>query len=79
MKLFENFSKDLSSNVETHLKLDSLLPDIEKAIKVIHKKISLGGKLMFCGNGGSASDAQHLSAEYLVRLRPTVNRKPLPP
>ena len=33
---------------------------------------------MFCGNGGSASDAQHLSAEYLVRLRPTVNRKPLP-
>jgi D-sedoheptulose 7-phosphate isomerase len=33
---------------------------------------------MFCGNGGSASDAQHLSAEYLVRLRPNVNRKPLP-
>ena len=33
---------------------------------------------MFCGNGGSASDAQHLSAEYLVRLRPKVNRKPLP-
>ncbi len=78
MKLFENFSKDLSSNVEIHLKLEGLLPDIEKAINVIHKKISLGGKLMFCGNGGSASDAQHLSAEYLVRLRPKVNRKPLP-
>tara|TARA_B100000902_G_C27303997_1_gene914377 strand:- start:1926 stop:2516 length:591 start_codon:yes stop_codon:yes gene_type:complete len=78
MKLGEIFSKELSSNIETHLKLESLLPDIEKAIKVIHKKITLGGKLMFCGNGGSASDAQHLSAEYLVRLRPTVNRKPLP-
>jgi D-sedoheptulose 7-phosphate isomerase len=78
MKISEIFSKQLSSNVDTHLKLEALLPDIEKAIKTIHKKITLGGKLMFCGNGGSASDAQHLSAEYLVRLRPTVNRKPLP-
>ena len=33
---------------------------------------------MLCGNGGSAADAQHLSAEYLVRLRPNVNRKPIP-
>ena len=78
MKISELFSRQLSSNVETHLKLEGLLPDVEKAIKLIHKKITLGGKLMFCGNGGSASDAQHLSAEYLVRLRPTVNRKPLP-
>ncbi len=30
------------------------------------------------GNGGSAADAQHLAAEYLVRLKPKVNRKPLP-
>ena len=78
MKISEIFSKQLSSNIETHLKLEDLLPDIEKAIKIIHKKITLGGKLMFCGNGGSASDAQHLSAEYLVRLRPNVNRKPFP-
>ena len=33
-----------------------------------------GGKLMICGNGGSAADAQHLAAELLVRLRPHVNR-----
>ena len=31
----------------------------------------------FCGNGGSAADAQHLAAELLVRLRPNVNRKPI--
>ena len=35
-------------------------------------------KLLFCGNGGSAADAQHLAAELLVRLRPTVNRSPIP-
>ncbi len=40
--------------------------------------IAGGGKLMFCGNGGSAADAQHLAAELLVRLRPHVNRDGLP-
>lgn len=78
MKLSENFLKELTINVDTHLQLESLFPDIEKAIKIIHKKIKLGGKLMLCGNGGSAADAQHLSAEYIVRLRPNVNRKPIP-
>lgn len=33
-----------------------------------------GGKVLFCGNGGSAADAQHLSAELLIRLRPHINR-----
>ena len=78
MKLSEFFLKELNLNVETHLQLEGLFPDIEKAIKIIHKKIKSGGKLMLCGNGGSAADAQHLSAEYLVRLRPNVNRKPIP-
>lgn len=35
-----------------------------------------GGTLYFCGNGGSAADAQHLAAEYLVRYGRT--RRPLP-
>jgi D-sedoheptulose 7-phosphate isomerase len=37
-----------------------------------------GGKLLLCGNGGSAADAQHLAAELLVRLRPDVNRDGVP-
>jgi D-sedoheptulose 7-phosphate isomerase len=40
--------------------------------------IAGGHKLLFCGNGGSAADAQHLAAELLVRLRPDVNRQGLP-
>lgn len=36
--------------------------------------IQNNGKLMLCGNGGSAADAQHLAAEMLVRLRPNNNR-----
>jgi D-sedoheptulose 7-phosphate isomerase len=34
-----------------------------------------GGKLMFCGNGGSAADSQHLATEMLVRLRPNKDRR----
>jgi len=37
-----------------------------------------GGKLMFCGNGGSAADSQHLATELLVRLRPKVERNAWP-
>ena len=78
MKIKDIFEKELSQNVKTHLMLRDLLPEIDRAVKIIHKKIKLGGKLLFCGNGGSAADAQHLAAEYLVRLRPKVNRRPLP-
>lgn len=35
-----------------------------------------GGKLIFCGNGGSAADAQHLAAEYVVRME--ADRRALP-
>ena len=40
--------------------------------------IKNGGKLMLCGNGGSAADAQHLAAELLIRLRPKYTREGLP-
>lgn len=40
--------------------------------------LSNGGKLLLCGNGGSAADAQHLAAELLIRLRPDVNRDGVP-
>lgn len=78
MVISKNFLNDLSMNIETHEKLKNLSPDIQKSIKVIYKKIKKGGKILFCGNGGSAADAQHLAAEYLVRLRPGFNRKPIP-
>ena len=37
-----------------------------------------GGKLMFCGNGGSAADSQHLATELLIRLRGSVERASWP-
>src|SRR6478672_8126423 len=37
-----------------------------------------GGKLIFCGNGGSAADSQHLATEMLIRLRGAVERASWP-
>jgi len=44
----------------------------------ITESIRQSNKLMLCGNGGSASDSQHLAAEMLVRLRSENNREGIP-
>jgi D-sedoheptulose 7-phosphate isomerase len=45
---------------------------------IIAKSIQNGNKLLICGNGGSAADAQHLAAELLIRLKPLNNREGIP-
>ena len=77
-KLLSKFESDLQSNIETHLSLLQISDDVIDVVNEIKKRMKKGGKLLFCGNGGSAADAQHLAAEFLVRLRPHVNRNPLP-
>ena len=73
-----NLEKQVNENIKTHLSLIKLSDEIDKAIKVISKKLQNGGKLLLCGNGGSAADAQHLAAEFLIRLRPNINRRAIP-
>ena len=41
------------------------------------RKTKNNNSIYICGNGGSASDAEHLSTEFLVRLRPKVKKKAL--
>ena len=48
----------------------------QKLLIYFVKTLKNGNSIYICGNGGSASDAEHLSTEFLVRLRPKVNRKP---
>lgn len=43
--------------------------DIAIAYEMMRTTIASGGTLLFCGNGGSAADAQHLATEYVVRYR----------
>jgi D-sedoheptulose 7-phosphate isomerase len=50
-------------------------PAVIGVVEACERSINMGGKLMFCGNGGSAADSQHLATEMLVRLRPHKNRR----
>ncbi len=52
--------------------------DVVVMAKLCVRSLGAGGKLLLCGNGGSASDAQHLAAELLVRLRPDLDRQAIP-
>jgi len=80
-KIIDNiFKKNLRESISLKKKLDNkrLQNNVFKSIEIIKNSIQAGGKVILCGNGGSAADAQHLAAEFLVRLRPNINRKPIP-
>lgn len=46
---------------------DTLGSEIAIAASMIRDTVARGGTLLFCGNGGSAADAQHMATEYVVR------------
>jgi D-sedoheptulose 7-phosphate isomerase len=78
VKKFENnLEKNINESITAKRSLIDLSKEIKSAIFMITEKLNRGGKIMLCGNGGSAADAQHLAAEFIVRLRPHVNRKPI--
>ena len=45
----------------------TLEADVGKALEMVRDTVTRGGTLFFCGNGGSAADAQHMATEYVVR------------
>ena len=58
-----------------HQKLYKILVEMGE---LVVQSILNGGKVLICGNGGSAADAQHLTAEFLIRLTSDVNREGIP-
>ena len=46
-----------------------LPPVLERTVTAVHECLRAGGKILACGNGGSAADAQHLAAELVGRFR----------
>lgn len=54
----------------------ALSEEVEKAANILIQSLSHGGTIFFCGNGGSAADAQHLAAELVGRFER--NRRALP-
>jgi D-sedoheptulose 7-phosphate isomerase len=53
------------------LTAEQIGPQIERAYRMVRETVERGGTLYFCGNGGSAADAQHMATEYVVRYMRT--------
>ncbi len=75
-----SFRPIISAHLDEHLatveKLRASVPLIEELATKVLASLDAGGKVFFFGNGGSAADAQHLAAEFVVRYRQ--NRRALP-
>jgi len=57
---------------------DKCPEDILTAAAIITDAFRAGGKLLLCGNGGSAADCQHIAAELVIRLSHDIKRPALP-
>lgn len=71
----ERLTQILSEMTSNSAKLHQMEPQIADAVKLITTRLKAGGKVFFCGNGGSAADAQHLAAELVGRFM--LERAPL--
>lgn len=58
-------SVDVKNNI---LQNDQILQVVENCVDILVNAFKNGNKVLFCGNGGSAADAQHLAAEFSGRF-----------
>ena len=76
--MLEEINKQIKESIETKNKVLNDKRIISKIKLMVEKSIdslNSGGKTIFCGNGGSFGDSQHLAAEFVSRLR--FDRSPL--
>lgn len=65
----------LKESAETKQKIaEHCVPQVSKAIDLLIDALNKKKKILLCGNGGSAADAQHLATEFVIRLNPSITR-----
>jgi D-sedoheptulose 7-phosphate isomerase len=73
MSAFRTYCSTVAKNFEALMALEDV---VQGATDAIVHSLRDGHKVLFCGNGGSAADAQHLAAELMGRY--LIDRAPLP-
>lgn len=63
------FEKAIDDHFDVVQRLRSKLPVLTAIAHAMTLTLQSGGKVLFCGNGGSAADSQHLAAEFVGRFR----------
>jgi D-sedoheptulose 7-phosphate isomerase len=72
------FTAMLEKSAALKLEMGKQAETVLAVVGACERAIRAGGKLIFCGNGGSAADAQHLATELVIRLRGAVARESWP-
>lgn len=60
---------EIHAHLESAQKMESLAEDLQKAAQMAINTLKNGGKILLCGNGGSAADSQHIAAELTGRYK----------
>ncbi|HET6271354.1 MAG TPA: D-sedoheptulose 7-phosphate isomerase [Bacteroidota bacterium] len=70
---------ELAASAATKTKIFEQCTDkIIKGVDIIIRALNQKKKLLFCGNGGSAADSQHLATEFIIRMNPAIKRPGIP-
>jgi D-sedoheptulose 7-phosphate isomerase len=79
MNLTDFYTASLIESAEVKQRtIDACREEVLRAIEIVVEAYRGGRKVLFCGNGGSAADSQHLACELLIRLSHDVERPALP-
>jgi D-sedoheptulose 7-phosphate isomerase len=74
--MHERLEQHFRDSIETKQASLALVPELARAATLMIESLRHGGKILSCGNGGSAADAQHFSSELLGRFE--AERRSLP-
>ena len=64
----QNILQESKNTVEKTIKSEQIIKNLNAVVEIIFNAFSEGNKILLCGNGGSASDAQHIAAELTGRF-----------
>jgi D-sedoheptulose 7-phosphate isomerase len=79
MTQIDKIADDIRTSIKVKEELlRGQLAAIWNSAELLYECLQRGNKILLCGNGGSAADAQHIATEYVVRLRGSFQRPALP-
>lgn len=64
----EVFSQNLAEHAVVVERMNEVSESVQRAARILAETVLSGGKVMLCGNGGSAADSQHIAAEFVGRF-----------
>ena len=64
----QNILQESKNTIDKLLKSEQTTKNLQEVVEIVFNALSTGKKLLLCGNGGSAADAQHIAAEFTGRF-----------